>query len=171
MNTQNIKDFIASQTFNKILYVICGCIIALLIFQAGMFVGYRKALFSYQWGDNFHNTFGGGRDGKMGMMGGIPLDPRFAGAHGATGKIITVGQSSIIIESPDGIETTVDIATSTIIRKFRDTVSPQNLQANDIVVVIGTPNSAGVIDAKLIRIMPANPMMNPFGATSTSNRD
>ncbi|MDQ5949425.1 MAG: hypothetical protein QG589_551, partial [Patescibacteria group bacterium] len=37
--------------------------------------------------------------------------------------------------------------------------------------IIGTPNSAGVIDAKLIRIIQTNPMMNPFGATSTSNRN
>ena len=60
-----LKDFSQSTRFKGALYGIGFTLIILLIFQAGIFIGYRKAAFSYRWGENHYQTFGGPRGREM----------------------------------------------------------------------------------------------------------
>jgi hypothetical protein len=48
------------------------------------------------------------------------------------------------------------IKDSTLIRASRSSLEPENLKLGDRIVVIGTPNTEGYIQASLIRIIQGN---------------
>ena len=148
----DLKKVFQSKIVVKILCGIGIAIVALLIFQAGVFVGYYKAAFSYRWGDNYLSMFGGHRKGSFMGMG---RDEDFPAAHGTIGKIIKIDLSTLVIEAQDKTERVVAINDDTIIRRFRDTIKTSDLKTDDYVVVIGSPNDKSQIEAKLIRLMPA----------------
>ncbi len=127
-----------------------GIIIALLIFQAGMFVGYRKASFSYRWGDNYHRTFG--EQQKFPFRMGPRGD--FSESHGVVGKVVSIKLPTFVVEGSDNVEKVVVIKEDTIIRRFRDTLKPEDLKTGDLIVVIGSPNNQSEVEAKLIRMLP-----------------
>lgn len=64
------------------------------------------------------------------------------------------GVAALIIKDRDGTEKIILVTDKTEIRKFRETVKLSDLKIDDYVVVIGEPNDAGQVEAKLIRIMP-----------------
>lgn len=153
-NNTVLKDYMHSKGFKKALCVIGVLIIALIIFQAGMFVGYRRAAFSYRFGDNYHQMFGVHRGefsdrNRMGMFGG-----EFSNTHGAIGRIISITLPTMMIEDRDGVEKVILLGSGTDIRRFRDAVKAEELKMGDTVVVMGSPNEDAQIDAKLIRLMP-----------------
>lgn len=152
----SFKDFVESKTFQKILWGIGAFIVALIIFQAGVFVGFSKASFSYRLGDNFHSAFGEGPRGAMMFPPGSPegFSPGgFSEAHGVAGKIIKISLPTVFVEGNDAVEKTILINDDTLIKEFRQTISPADLKVDDNVVVIGTPNTQGQIEAKLIRVV------------------
>ena len=153
------KNFLQSKIFARILYGIGIVIVALLIFQAGMFVGFRKAEFSGRFGDNYRQTFGGPKEPGNGIMGIFFGSSDFPNPHGAVGKIIKITLPTIVTIGPDNVEKIILIKKDTIINRFRETIQPTDLKIDDRIVVIGSPNSSSQIEAKLIRIVPA-PMMN-----------
>lgn len=152
----NIKKIFQSKTFLGILYGIGISLILLAIFQAGVFIGYHKAGFSYRFGDNYYSAFGGRR---MGMG---PDDQMMA--HGTVGKIIKLDLPTFVIEGPDKVEKIIRISDDADIHLFRDDIEPAGLKLGMQVVVIGSPNSQGEIEAKLIRIMP------PFATSTPSTK-
>ena len=145
----SFKDFFGSKKISYALVGLFALIIALLIFQAGMFVGYRKAKFSYRMGDNFHRTFG---ERKGGFARGD-----FPGGHGTIGKIIKIDLPALVIEDKDNVEKIIIIKDDTAVRRFRESVKTSDLKIDDYVVVIGAPNAESQIEARLIRIVPAPP--------------
>ena len=142
-------DFLQSKTSGRWIFGIGTLAIAIIIFQAGVFVGYQKATFSLRLGDNFSQTFGQRHNGFPPPM---MMDP--ANDHGTAGKILSVNNATMIIADRDQIEKTVSFASSTDVKFLRDTVPTSYLKTGDFVVVIGSPNSNGNIQAQLIRIMP-----------------
>lgn len=156
----NSNAILQSKTFRNVLYVIGIVLAALLIFRAGISVGYRKANFSYRWGENYHRNFGGPRGGFMRGMRGDD----FANPHGAFGKIIKLELPQITIQDRDA-EKIVIVDDNTVIRRFRDTVEPKDLRLDDFVVVVGSPNGQGQVEAKLIRLMPPPPDLAPRTST------
>ncbi|MBI3442287.1 MAG: hypothetical protein HY007_00760 [Candidatus Sungbacteria bacterium] len=149
----NFKKFFQSKLFTKIFAGIGIVIAALLIFQAGMFVGYRKAAFSYRWGQDYYHTFGGRRKNFLaGMDRG-----EFPSAHGTIGKIIKIDLPTFVIEGQDKTEQVVLTNDQTTVRRFRETIKPADLKPDDYVVVIGDPNDTSQIEARLIRLMPFPP--------------
>ena len=153
METGSIKNHVSkvceSKTFKKMLYAIGIFVIASFIFQLGVWVGFHKASFGQAWGENYNRNFGTMMH-RGGMMG--DLDDTFPNAHGAAGKIIKTELPTIIVEDKDTTEKVILIKDDTIIRKGNDTVTAADLKTDDFVVVIGTPNSTGQIEAKLIRV-------------------
>lgn len=152
-----MKNYLESKRFKIALHVIGGLIVAAIIFQAGMFVGYRKASFSYGFGEKyFERNFGRPRGYFMGMM---SRSGDYLGAHGASGDIIKVALPEITIEGRDNVEREVLIKSDTVIKNLRDTIKPEDLKTGDSLVIIGTPNaSTSQIEAKLIRVLP-EPLM------------
>jgi hypothetical protein len=162
MNTievkNKIKNFLNSKTFKNITYTLGILVIAFFIFQAGMLAGFRKVSFGRDWGDNYEKNFGsphqpfrmGGQN--FGDFGNMP------NAHGAVGKIIKIELPTIVVfDVKDQTEKVIVVDNKTEIRKMRDIVTKEDLKIDEHVIVIGSPNSSGQIEAKLIRFIPAPP--------------
>jgi len=160
----NYSKFFQSKTFKIILWSLGGLVAFLLIFKMGMSVGFRKANFSFRWGENYHQNFGGPRGGFLGNWSGKD----FIDAHGVTGQIIKIDGNTLVIKGRGDAEKIVALDEKTVIERFRETLKPADLKVDDLIVVIGEPNEAGQIEAKLLRVMPppvggAPPMMPPPG--------
>jgi len=126
---------------------LAGLAIIVLIFGAGVFVGGLKAKFSCHWAENYHKNFAGPKNGFMEDWRKIPPMPGdLIESHGAFGEIIEMQENSFVMKGRENIEKVVLIKPDTIINKKGE------LAVGDQVVVIGSPNDNGQIEAKLIRI-------------------
>jgi len=155
---EQIKEVLKESKVKNLIFVL-GCILAgLIIFQAGMFVGFKKAGFSFRTGEEYFRQMNGRpNDQFMGINRGD-----FENSHGAMGKIISIKLPFIVVSEPQGSEKTIVISTSTDIKKFKGSIKSTDLKVNDFVVVIGSPTDNAEVEAKLIRIMP-DPAGTPFG--------
>lgn len=86
----DINKFFQSKIFKGIILGIFAFIILLLIFKVGTFVGFRKADFSYKWGENYNRNFAGPRGG---FWGGFERGD-LMNAHGVIGQIIKIDPSA-----------------------------------------------------------------------------
>jgi hypothetical protein len=160
---KHIKEKIDRFGILKILIIL---IVASVIFQAGIFVGYHKAGFYRSMGNNYYRPFDDKGRG-FGNKGGMMRDANIPGGHGAVGKIVSINLPTIVIASPDNVEKTVSISDETLIRQFRETIGAKDLKVGEYVVVIGDNNKDGdadkqnaengVVKAKLIRLLPPPP--------------
>lgn len=132
----------------KILYVVGTVIVLILIFSAGVSVGFHKASFGRAWEENYERNFG--------MMPGRPVlgKDNFPNAHGAIGKIIKIELPTIIVQDKDNTEKVVLIKDDTKIQRMMEELPVNELAVDDFVVIIGSPNNQGQIEAKFIRVMP-----------------
>ncbi len=147
-------------------------IILLVVFQVGMAVGFRKANFSFKWGENYHRNFGGPRSGFLeDFVRNDFMGKDFMAGHGVFGQIIKIDISTnseqiatIVIKGSDNAEKIVSVKDDTAINRFREKIKVGDLKIDDQIVVIGEPNDSGQIEAKLIRVMP---LPSSFSASST----
>jgi hypothetical protein len=164
----DINKFFQSKLFRGIIFGIAAFIILLLIFKAGTFVGFRKADFSYKWGENYNRNFAGPRGG---FLGGFERED-LMNAHGVIGQIIKIDPSTssgqatstnsgqtgtVIIKGKDDIEKIIIVKDNTVIRRLNETVKLNDLKIGDYIVVIGGPDNNGQIEAEFIRLMPPPP--------------
>ena len=154
---EDIKRVLESRTSFKILGGIGVVVIALLIFYAGVTVGFYRASFGHAWGENYGRNFG------IGPNRPIIGNDNFPNSHGAIGKIIKIELPTIIVQDKNNTEKVVLITGDTQIEKVRDSIAAENLAINDFVVVIGSPNSQGQVEAKFIRVMPFGMPVPPAG--------
>ncbi|MFZ2253328.1 MAG: hypothetical protein WAW13_04135 [Minisyncoccia bacterium] len=152
----NIKEYIQSQSFKGVLVGICITVTVLVIFQAGIAVGERKASFAHRFSDNFERNFMGPQEEGF-MERGFFEGANMPGGHGAAGKIVSISLPLVVVAGPDNLEKTVVITEGTEIREFRDSISSDQLHIGDFIVVLGIPNNEGQVDAKLIRLAPPPP--------------
>lgn len=144
------KDFFASPTFRAVLVTLAGVAGALLIFHAGMVVGYRKAWFAYRWSEAYSRNFSGP------TRGWTFADRAFVDGHGASGRILEAGGDRLVIlgNGPSEEEKVVLVSGATAVRRFEHAIPATELKPDDYVVVIGRPDEQGQINAKFIRVMP-----------------
>lgn len=156
---EEIKKVFESKVAFGFLLIVGSLIVALLIFGAGVNVGFRKASFGRAWGENYEKNFGM-KPGRM-MMG----KDNFPNANGAIGRIIKIELPNIIVEDKDGTEKVVLLKSNTKIQEGKIDILPEKLALDDFIVTIGSPNDNGVIEAKFIRLMPLGmppaPLQNP----------
>ena len=163
MNTEEtknkIKKVLNSKGFRVSTYALGNFVVAFLIFQAGMIAGFRKVSFGRDWGDNYTKNFGSPHK-DFRMMGQEFGDFRnLPNAHGAMGRIIKVELPTFVVsDGKDQTEKIIVVGDKTEIRRMRDIVSKDELKVDENVIVIGSPNSSGQIEAKLIRFIPNPPM-------------
>jgi len=132
--------------------------IVVLIFGAGMLIGGMKARFSYRWAENYHQNFGGPREGFFGNLGRPPFPQgNFIESRGSFGNIIKINDSDFVIKGQGDVEKVILIANDTIIEKAASKVGKEELKVGGRIVVIGSPNDQGQISAKLIRIFDVAP--------------
>lgn len=156
INIKNIKEYVQSKNFTKILLVVGILTCVLIIFNAGFFVGFRKSSFLCGWSKNYSRNFGERLDFRMKGPGFI-RDSKAPISHGVIGKIISVSLPEVVVIDNDGIEKIVVITSDTKIMSFREEVKQENLKVDSFIMVIGAPNDQSKIEAKLIRIMPNEP--------------
>ena len=149
----DLNKVFQSKFFYGTIFGILAVIILLVVFRMGMVVGFREAVFSYQWGENYHQNFAGPKRGFMHSF----TDRDFTEAHGAFGQIIKVDNSSLVIKGKDNIEKVISVSSGATINKFNTVIKLADLKVDDNVVVIGEPDSTGKINAKFIRVLPPLP--------------
>ena len=151
---KEIKKLLESKTFGNIIIGIGIFFVIGLVFAAGVRVGYHKARFAGAFGDNYERTFRGpGRHTKEEIFRELPS------GHGVAGKVISIALPNIVVLDRDGTEKTIVTTDKTVTRRFRDTVSLQDLKVDEFIVAIGTPNETSQIEAGLIRVLPEPPTM------------
>lgn len=141
------------KTIKMLAYSIGSLVLILLVFKVGTVVGAKRADFSCRWSDNYHQNFGGPKKGFMEGFG----DRDFIEANGVFGQVIKIESNQLVIKDGGNIEKVVIVSESTVINKFKETIKISDLKVDDRVVIIGSPNSSGQIEAKLIRLMPTPP--------------
>ena len=153
---EKITRFFESKLMFRILCGLGVVLVALVIFYAGVNVGFHKASFGRDWGENYERNFGFDPDQHL-----LNRD-NFPNANGAIGKIIKIELPTIIVEDKDNTEKVVLISADTKIEKAMTNIQPSALSNDDFVVVIGSPNNQGQIDAKFIRVMPVGMPVPPI---------
>lgn len=160
------SSFLQSKAFRNLLWIVGGLIVLLAVFKAGEIVGANEAIFAYQWNRNYSANFTGRFSPGVNLnANGFMLD------HGAFGPIISINSPDLVVEDNSGgsgVEKNIITSTDTVIQDGNSTISFGDLQVNEPIVVIGSPNSSGQIDARLIRVLPMPPM-SPISATSSSS--
>lgn len=151
------KDFFQSKKFKTALIIIASATVVLAVFQVGVFVGFKKASFSNNWGNNYYRAFGQPQDDQR-MMGFPREGMGFSDSHGVAGRVLKVMPPRIMIEGMDRVEKSVLIKDSTVIRRFRDNIDISKIQVDESAVVLGSPNNDGEIEASFIRLMPPPPV-------------
>jgi hypothetical protein len=154
---KNLAEIARSKTFRVVLYSLLALVLLAGVFNIGVAVGYRKANFSYSWGENYHTNFGGPRSGFMEKL-PPPLQMKddFINANGTTGPIIKIDGNSLIIKGKDSVEKTIVATEKTTIVSGRQNLKVSDLKVGDLTVTIGQPNSNGQIEATLIRVFNSN---------------
>lgn len=149
------SSFFQSKTFKGILYGLAIAVVLLLTFEAGVYMGYQKAMFSSGWAQNYSSNFfprGGNHSSSSQEERG------FVNPHGAFGDIIKIDSSSLVVKGNDEGEKTVLIPSSTEIEHGPDMIKISDLAVGDRVIIFGTPNDSGQIVARLIRVLPPQPI-------------
>ncbi len=145
-----LKQLVQSKIYVIVALSIAAIAVLFLTFGAGMYVGFHKARFSYQWGENYHKNFGGPRGGLFRDFGGKDL----IDANGVAGQIMKIDGSTLVIKGRDNVEKIVVVKSDAIVKRLNETVKLSGLKVDDLIVVIGEPNDSGQIEAKFLRIMP-----------------
>lgn len=171
----HVKEVFESKIARRSVCGVIMLIVLLGVFQLGMFVGFRKANFSYEWADSyrsmFHDRDGRGRGGRGGGFMNEFGGGDFTGGHGVAGAVVKVGNGVLIIKGLDGVEKLVTLKESSSIVSGKTQISLSDLSVGDMVVVLGSPTKDGSINGKIIRVF-GTPMMQPeapapFSATTT----
>ncbi len=148
-----IDDILQSQAFRWTIVVILGFTVTIFIFSMGVFVGSRSANFAFKWADQYHQNFGGPETGIFGdfAAGGASTNP-----NGCFGRIINIDadKNTITVKDKD-VEKVILISDKTTIVLQKNNIKISDLKVDENVVVIGEPNDAGQIEARLIRVMPS----------------
>ncbi len=158
------SKWVNSPKHSKVVILLSILILTALVFHAGVTVGYHKAIFGDRMGKAYYRAFdrnfnpGENRGpNDLGEYGSIRKNmvDRIPAGFGAVGKIVSVNLPTIIVEGPDNIEKFVQVTDTTLIRKFKENRTTEDLTVDQYVIVLGEPNQEGAIVAKLIRLMPA----------------
>lgn len=152
MDINKILTFIKSKKITIAIMVVLGFALLFGTFSAGMAIGFRKAKFSYAWGDNYHRNFGGPKGGFFRDLGRDLSGADFIDAHGTFGQIIKIDGNTMILKGKDNMERFVIIGDKSTIMKGRELIKVTDLKIDDQVTVIGDPDDQGQIAAKFIRL-------------------
>jgi hypothetical protein len=131
-------------------------IVLVLIFGLGVFVGEKKAKFSYLWAENYHRMFAGPKAGFLGNLKMPPFPPfdEFIEGHGTFGEIIKIEGNNLVVKGRGNVEKVIVVTEKTVIKSGRKDIKLSDLKIGDVIVIIGSPNDKGQIEAKLIRVFP-----------------
>lgn len=149
----DLKNISRSKNFKTAIIFFGALIILLLTFKIGEFVGFRKANFSFKWGENYHRNFGGPRGGFFQGAGRDLADKDYINSNGTYGAILKIDGNIILVSGADNAEKSIMVSDKTIIRNGRDNIKIADLKVDDWITIVGSPNDQGQIEAKLVRVV------------------
>ena len=158
------NNFWGSKTLGIVILSGTGVVILVFVFGLGVFVGTKRADFSFKWAEAYHQNFGGPQGGFL----GDPTGREFTDANGVFGQIIKIDSQTLTIKGRDSVEKIVLVNDKTTISFQRQNKKLADLKIGENVVVIGEPNNNGQIEAELIRIIPPMPNSNTPPTNSPS---
>lgn len=159
------NNILESKLFRAVILSIAGLIILVFVFSLGVFVGIKRADFSFRWADEYHRNFAGPQNGFFGDF--ENQNGEFTNSNGVFGQIINIDASgSLTVKDRDNTEKIVLVSDKTSIIYQRKNIKLSDLKTGDSVVVIGEPNNNGQIQAELIRVMPSAPGTVPANNSS-----
>ena len=165
--TPEVKKIIQSKKIKVTIGVILILAVFSVIFQAGVYLGFHKASFLYNSGDNFYRAFGE-ENNETNRVG---FKDEFSGGHGAIGKIVKIALPTLVVVGPDNIEKVVLTDGKTSVHSLRNIASTTELKVDDYITVLGTPNDQGQVMARFIRIMPTpQTIMSPLRVPRASTK-
>lgn len=153
----DINKFLQSEKYSRLVKTLGVLLAILVIFGAGIFVGYRKADFSNRWSSNYYRDFGVSHS-PFGPSVISDTDDNAPIPHGAFGTVIGVNLPTFAVKGPNEAEKVIVIGPRTIIRTMRNLGTTTDIKTGQSLIIIGEPDSQGQIDASFIRIVPAPPM-------------
>jgi hypothetical protein len=147
-----MNDFLKAPKTKMLLWILCGVLVVLITFGLGVAIGYRRAIFASDFGENYyHNLYGDPFGNPMvGVMNNGPLT-----IHGVVGQVIDVGSTTMSVENLNGNEESVFVASNTPIREMNNMIPLVEIDVGDHVTVIGEPNQNGQVEARFIRVFTA----------------
>lgn len=157
----NTTEFLKSPKFKAIVYLLAIVLAVVVIFEAGVAVGYHRAAFSYHWTKGF---MADNHDPRS-FFAVFSHDPDEPNPHGTMGQVVSVHLPEVLVKGPNSPEQVVVIGPGTAVRRFRGDGTSTDITAGQQVIVIGSPDDTGDIQASFIRILP--PI--PTSSTSTTN--
>ena len=146
-----MNTILNSKKTRAILWIVGGIATVLVVFGAGMVVGYRQGIFASRFGRDYLANFRGG----VSMMADVmPGGPPPLNQYGIAGTVLGVDPSSSVIsvEGPSGDEGWVVVNGRTMIREENRTVPLTDVIPGNTIVVIGDPNGQGQVLARFIRV-------------------
>lgn len=151
------EDFFQSRLFKGLVFGVTGFIILAFVFGLGVFVGLKRADFSFRWADEYHRNFGGPQGGLFGDF--LGTEKELPNTNGSFGQIIKIDNAAdtLTIKDVNNVEKTILLGDKTTIIYQRKNVKLSDLKTDENVIVIGEPNTSGQIGAELIRVMPPKP--------------
>ncbi len=169
MEENNRNKTLNKDTLKWVIVGLACLIILVLAFGLGVWVGTRKAEFSYRWAESYHQNFGGPKQGFVVGWREFPAGDLIEG-HGSFGEIIKIDDNSFVIKGRDNTENIILLKDDTVIEKLRKQIKPEILKVGDFIVVIGSPNDSGQIEAKLIRVIPSPMSFLPPNSNNRPNK-
>ena len=151
----DINKILDSRLFKGLLFGIMCFIILGFIFNLGLYVGTKRAEFSFKWADQYHRNFGGPQGGFFEEF--IGPDNEFTNGNGVFGQIIKIDDGSLTVKGQDNTEKIILVTNKTTIVYQKKNIKLSDLKMGNSIVVIGAPNDNGQIKAELIRVMPNIP--------------
>jgi hypothetical protein len=144
------KPFRNRDVLKWVIVGLIGFVVLLLVFGVGVKVGTIKARYSYRWADNYHKNFAGPRGGFFGDWRKFPAGD-FLSGYGVFGEIIEMKANGFVIKDRENVEKIIVTNENTTITKGREKIK-NGLKVGDRVVIIGSPNEEGQVEAKFIRV-------------------
>jgi hypothetical protein len=93
---------------------------------------------------------------KAGFLGNLKMPPfdEFIEGHGTFGEIIKIEGNNLVVKGRGNVEKVIIVTEKTVIKSGREDIKFSDLKIGDMIVIIGSPNDKGQIEAKLIRVFP-----------------
>lgn len=146
----NLDCFLQSRALARTIKILGFVLIALIIFQIGVAVGFHRGSFMYDW----NMAITRGLDDPRSIIAPFLHAPPDSNAPGTAGQIISIDLPVILVKGVDNSEQAVYIGSSTAIRIFRESIASSGLKIGDQIITIGERDSSGMIHASLVRIIP-----------------
>lgn len=149
--TDQFKKLIASRPLRITLGILLALLLASFIFEGGVFVGYHRAAFRYEWNRNYFR----GVNDPHSVWAPFSRGSELPMAHGALGQIVSVELPEVMIKGRQTPEQIIMIGPTTQIRRFHETATTTDLAPGQQVIIIGSPDTEGRIEASFVRILPS----------------